>query len=651
MNENKPAFQKQDDSDESLEVLKRDLYSRQDHFSGQERARGRFKAHDVQVAKNWGGEGVATQNRTFEDPARRVLFLRKFFIGSVIFFVVSGALALYVFFGGGNVISSNNVAISIVGPVSVSGGEVLPLEISISNQNNADLETADIIIDYPEGTRDSLDKNLPLKRYREAIGTVKEGETVSKKVQAVLFGEAGQTKALAISVEYRLKGSNAIFSKMKEYDVAISSAPVTLSVTSVSEVNANQTVEFSIDVISNASSVIQKLGLSAQYPFGFTFESSTPPPSWSNSFWHLGDVKPGGKRTIKVRGKIAGQDNEDRTFRFSVGTESASNENSIGTNFLTSTKKITIKKPFIGSSLALDGDTGSIHVGGPGKLIRADLILSNNAGVKITDLKVSVKLSGNILDAAAVSAGNGFYRSSERTILWDQTLKPDLAVLNPDDSTTVSFSLATLPESAIQLLKNPEMSLVVTVIGNRLNGAGLSEQINSTISRSVRVPTTLGLSTRALYYSGPFQNKGPIPPKVDVESSYTVVWSLTNGATDLSNVKVSATLPSYMKWSAVSVPQSEKISYNPIGGQILWEAGTVRAGTGFSGSPREVSFQVSLIPSSSQVGSSPILVTEAVASGDDAFAGLTIQASAKTPVTTTLSTDIGFSQGQGNVVQ
>lgn len=651
MSDNQLNFQTPDDSEESLDVLKRDLYSRQDHFSGQDRNRSRFKSHDNSVPKNWGGTIVPTNSKAFEDPVARMSLLRKVFVASVIFFVISGALAAYVFFGGGNVISSNNVAISIVGPISVSGGEVLSLEIAVSNQNNADLETADLIIDYPEGTRDPADQNEPLKRYREAIGTVREGETVIKKVQAILFGEASQTKSLNVSVEYRLKGSNAIFSKTKEYGVSISSAPVTLSVVSVSEVNANQTVEFSIDVISNSSSIIQKLALSAQYPFGFTFESASPASSWSNSLWRLGDIKPGAKRTIKIRGKIAGQDNEDRTFRFSVGTESVNNENAIGTNFLTSTKKVTIRRPFIGSSLALDGDTADIHVARAGKLIRADLTLSNNIGAKITDMKVTAQLSGAIMDGASVSAGNGFYRASERTIMWDQTLKRDLSVLNPDDSTTVSFSFGTLPESELKSVKSPEMNIAVTVTGRRINEAGVSEQVTSTVSKSIRVPSNLGLTTRALYYSGPFQNKGPLPPKVDVETTYTIVWSLTNGSTDLSNVKVSATLPSYMKWLSVSVPQNEKLSYNQIGGQIIWDAGTVQAGTGFSSSPREVSFQVAFVPGASQVGTIPTLVTEALGTGDDAFVGLTVQAVTRVPLTTNLSTDIGFLLGQASVVQ
>ncbi|MDO8482741.1 MAG: hypothetical protein Q7S86_02900, partial [bacterium] len=586
-----------------------------------------------------------------EDTNTHMSFLKKLFITSVAFFLVSAAVAAYTFFGGGNVISSKNVDIGIIGPVSVAGGEILQLEIRVTNQNNADLETADLIIDYPDGTRLAEDMTVSLRRYREALGTIVKGGSAIKKIQAVLFGQEGDVKDLKISVEYRVKGSNAIFPKEKKYSVAISSAPVTMTIQSVKEINANQEAEFIVDVVSNATSVIQKLALSAEYPFGFVFKGATPAPSWSNSFWQFGDLKPGVKRTVKVRGTIAGQDNEDRVFRFSIGTESPTNDNSIGTNFLTTTQKIAIRKPFIGAALAFNGDTGDVYVAKPGKNIRADLVLQNNISVKITDIKVSIKITGPVFDPSSVELSNGFYRSYDKTILWDQTLKPDLAVFNPDDDMTLSFSLGTLPEDVVRSIKGPSMNLVVTVTGKRQNEAGLSQEVSSSISKDIRIASSLGISTRSLYFSGAFTNTGPIPPRVDADTSYTIVWSLTNGSGDLSNVKAVATLPSYVKWLGVVEPKTEKISYNPVGGQVVWEAGDLKAGTGFAGSPREISFQVSLMPSVSQIQSSPVLVTEAIASGDDSFAGQTVTAFSRNPLTTELPTDISFKPGQGTVIK
>lgn len=644
-------FKKQADEEDSIEALKENLYSRHDFFSSRGKSRDSFKKHDIDASEDWGDKDLVIKGRVLPNPAEHMAFLKKIFVVSIGFFIISIAVALYVFFGGANVISANNVDISIIGPVSIAGGEVLSLEIQVSNQNNTNLETADLVIDYPDGTRQAEDTKIPLKRYREALGAIEKGGTVTKKVQAVLFGEAGDVKEITIAVEYRVTGSNAIFPKEKKYIVTINSSPVTITVNAVKEINANQDTELSIEVVSNATAVVQKLVLAAEYPFGFSFKNSDPVPSSSNSFWQLGDLKPGVKRTVKVWGTIAGQDSEDRTFHFSVGTASPENENSIGTNFLTTTQKITIRKPFIGANLALDGDLSDTYIAKPGKSIRADLTVTNNAGSKITDVKISVKPAGSIFDSSSVTMTQGFYRSSDNTILWDQTFLPSLTVLNPDDTINLSFSVSTVSEEQIRSMKNPKMDIVVTVTGKRQNESGLSQDVTSSIVRIVRVASTLGLSARALYYSGPFINTGPIPPTVNSDTSYTVIWSLTNGSNDFSNTKIAATLPSYVKWLGVTAPAEEKISYNPIGGQIMWEVGSLKAGTGFSGSPRQVNFQISLSPSMSQVNSQPILVGEATASGDDNFAGQSVETGSRAPLTTELTTDISFKSGQGTVVK
>ena len=61
------------------------------------------------------------------------------------------------FRGGGNSISSDNIEIGLSGPVSIGAGEVLSLEIDVLNKNSVDLETADLLVEYPDGSRSAVD--------------------------------------------------------------------------------------------------------------------------------------------------------------------------------------------------------------------------------------------------------------------------------------------------------------------------------------------------------------------------------------------------------------------------------------------------------------------------------------------------------------
>ncbi|MEK7066129.1 MAG: hypothetical protein AAB965_00985, partial [Patescibacteria group bacterium] len=59
----------------------------------------------------------------------------------------------------------------------------------------------------------------------------------------------------------------------------------------------------------------------------------------------------------------------------------------------------------------------------------------------------------------------------------------------------------------------------------------------------------------------------------------------------------------------------------PLGGQIVWKAGDIPAGSGIVDQAREVSFQVSFTPSVSQIAKKPNLLSEATITGEDTFTG------------------------------
>lgn len=629
------------------------LYSRSAPAAGPEEFSLSARKNDVRTS--WGDSARPHPGeREKEHPAHRFLpAAKKIFWGALVFFALAAGVALYVFFAGGNTISAENVSITVNGPVSVGGGQVLSFEVTIHNENNTTLIAPDLLVEYPDGTKsaDDVTKNMP--RFRESLPDLGPGEIYTGKMSAVLFGQEGDQKEIALSVEYRVKGSNAIFYKDQTYDVAINSSPVTMTVDAVKEANAGQSVTLSVNVVSNSSSLIHNALLVADFPFGFAPSGSDPAPTYGSNAWSLGDLKPGSSVTVKVSGKVSGADGDERLFKFSIGTEDPINQNSLAVTYLSSTATIMMKNPFVGISVALNGDESDPYIATPGGTMRVDLGWSNDGGTDVRNAAVSVQLAGNIFDPlSVVTSGNGFYRSTDNTILWDQTLLPDLAFLKPGDTgaTGFSFSLRNFGGQN-SLPQNPQMTITVSMKGSRLNDQNTEEDFSSSETRTVKLSTTLRLSSRLLHFHGPFTNSGPVPPRANTATTYTVVWSLTNTVNDVSNVKVSATLPSYVSWLGVTDPATESVQYNPIGGEVEWDPGTVAAGTGFSGSPRSVSFQVSFTPGLNQIGIAPTIMSAATATGDDTFANVPVESSVSQPLTSDLSTDVGAPSGSGTVSQ
>jgi len=176
------------------------------------------------------------------------------------------------------------------------------------------------------------------------------------------------------------------------------------------------------------------------------------------------------------------------------------------------------------------------------------------------------------------------------------------------------------------------------VRGKRISETGVPEEIKSVMVKSVRVSSNVQFASRAVYFVGPFANSGPIPPKVEQETTYTIIWSIVNTSNNISNTQVRTVLPVYMKWYGSISPSGEDLSYNPNTNEVIWSPGDIPAGTGIGKPPREVAFQVVLTPSLSQVKTVPSLITNTTFTATDSFTGASINQE-KPDITTNLSTD------------
>ncbi len=286
-----------------------------------------------------------------------------------------------------------------------------------------------------------------------------------------------------------------------------------------------------------------------------------------------------------------------------------------------------------------------------GKSIQGTIEWNSNIANNITNVQIEAKITGSIYEKATVSTQNGFYRSGDSTIVWDQYRNQDFKVVRPGQNGSLSFSLKTISTSKSPLVKNPEMQIDISVHGKRLNDSNVPEDVVSTVSKKIRLASDLGLNARVLRNTGPFTNTGPIPPKVDQESTYTIVWGLVNSVNDVQNGKVIAVLPSNIQWLDKVSPEGSDIQYNPIGGEITWNAGNVKSGTGYGTPAKEVSFQVAVTPSLSQIGEPIQLLDISRATADDAYTGARLSVSGRGPLTTRMSSEPQFKEGDGDVVK
>ena len=246
-------------------------------------------------------------------------FMKKVFIFALLFFVGAIGVAIFVFLGGTNFVSSRNVDINVLGPTTVSAGEVFELGVSIANTNNAELELANLSIQYPQGSRNPDNTAESLTYTKDDLGVVGAGAETVRNVRMVLLGSMGEVKEIKFSIEYKVKGSNATFYKDKIFEITVGNAPITLAVASPRSTTSGDSFTTVVSVTLNSTDVLKNVILRAEYPYGYSVLDVTPAAMSDNNVWVLGDLSPGSDKTISIRGRLVGEDREERTFRFYVG--------------------------------------------------------------------------------------------------------------------------------------------------------------------------------------------------------------------------------------------------------------------------------------------------------------------------------------------
>lgn len=587
-------------------------------------------------------------NKRYKDTS--MSFFTKILIASVLFFLVALGIGAYLVFNGSNIVSANNVDITINGPVSVAGGEPVSFDVQISNHNNIKLETVDFSVDFPAGTTDAEDSLKELKNFRELIPDIQAGGVGQKTVRAIVYGEENSKKEIKVSIEYRVKGSNAIFQKEKIFDLLISSSPITLSVSSFEEVNSGQEFEMAVTMNSNSKEVIKNLLLKAVYPFGFTYTSSDIKPVSDTTVWRIGDIPPGGKKTIKIKGKLEGQDDEARVFRFTTGAQSVRNDKIIGTEYISSSQEISIRKPFMSVGVSLDGDSEvQEYVGAFNNPIKVEVSYFNNLPTSIIDGEIHVKLSGSAFDKVSVAPDQGLYKSADNEIVWNSITTRALKDIGAGESGRVSFNVTPRDLStSLKAITNPDLKMEISVKGKRNSESNVPESITSSAARKIKIASNVSLGGQVVRSSGPFENSGPVPPRSEQQTTYTVIWTVDNTSSTVTNAQVQSSLPPYMKWLGKTNPSTEDITYNSVDGTIVWNVGSISTYTTGTSRRRQVAFQVGLTPSITQAGQTPVILNQSALVAQDDFTGETLKSNLGT-LTTRFSADPTFKDGDEKV--
>lgn len=557
----------------------------------------------------------------------------------VVFLCVLGGTSLYLLLGS-NQISNKNIEVVLTGPLTIGGGEVMPLQVAVTNQNKVPIESVILVMNYPAGTKAADNSTKDLFEDRIPLNSVKAGETLTIPVKAIMYGEENQTGQIKATIEYHLIDSNGTFYKdASPLDFKITSSPLVIHVDAVNKISSGQEVTINLTLQSNSSAPLKGVLLTANYPSDFSFTSADPAPSYRDSSWIIKDIEPGQAAKISLKGLIVGDQSEQFQLQFTAGTPQQDNQYIIGSPLATATTDFTVEQPFIGVTLATNNTTGDVVVLKTGQPTAINVKVQNTLTDTLYNMSVEIDITGNVIMKDKVEVSNGFYDSIKNAVIFQVSGDPSLAQVAPGETKDFNFSI--IPSSQTE---TPAFALVANAYARRVSDAKASEQLVGTAKQEARYSSSLSLFDKVNHANGIFTDSGPIPPMADSKTTYTVTLNASAGGNNTADVVVRTSLPQYVTWENNTTGDGT-IAFNPINNEITWTVGNVDANQ-----TKESSFQISLIPSQNQIGSTPSLVGSAQLRGTDLFTTSVIRAETAS-LNTELSSQSGYGNDNGRVVR
>jgi hypothetical protein len=532
------------------------------------------------------------------------------------FFVLAMAISsLFLVFGRNN-ISAGNITIAATGPFTIGGGEELQMQVGITNGNTVAIESATLIVEYPDGTLSADEENKELFTERLSLETIGQGETINVPMRARVFGEENQEKLVKVSIEYRVRGSNATFFKEAEpLRFKISSSPIIVRADTLKKISSGQETEVKLTIISNSPSTLSEILIKAEYPVGFDFTKSSPAPEYGKNMWLIEDLEPETEQTVTITGVVVGKETDEYAINFSVGVPNERDQQSLASIFATAQTQFEIERPFLDIELEVEGASEGEAVIKPKERAYAVVNLKNVLDDTLYDIEVEVKLSGNAFSIYELSPSTGYFDASQNTITWDVSNTPALRQATPGDSKRVAFSV----EPSGTVSRTPQINVNVNVKARRVSESQVAEYLEGTASSIIKVVSEPSIRSVVSHGSDIFVDSGPVPPVVGRATTYTVSMLIENGSNEITDAIVSTSLPGYVTWLDKTAGTG-KLDYNPTTRAIEWSAGDVAAN-----GEVYASFQVSLVPSQLQLGTTPTLVGEQRVKAIDRFTGTIVR--------------------------
>jgi uncharacterized repeat protein (TIGR01451 family) len=487
-----------------------------------------------------------------------------------------------------NVVSSSNIDLSGDITPFVEGGAETPLVVTLFNRNTSPLQEASLTLMYKKGTG-AQDQQEKVQEKRD-IGSINQNEYKYQDFNVVLFGAESESRDLTLKLEYKVAGSNAVFSKIVTVSTVLKTPPISVRVDGPQVLSIGQNGTYVITVKNNSATTSVPSVLQLTLPNTFSTADEDPKSNSKGPSWIVSPLEPRESKKFSITGSILGTQGETLTMKAIIGSQDGRSAN-IGVVFASQTQDIKLRSSPLVVSAALETDAGVSDVLRYGDKGIVVVTYTNAGDFTLKNLSLKLDINGDApLVKQIVPENEGFYDSTKQTVTWDSTTNQNLANLPP--GATETFRV--LIPIALKGINSPALKINLT--GSATDNT--SEDVVATVAKTWVVQGNATLSAQTRYKNTTLANTGPIPPVPNTETTYAV-HLVTSAQNALSNTVVAFALPSYVTWKNETTNDTQ-VTYDVKSRTVFWNIGSIDAGKSVS-----IDMKLAVKPSQSHVGATP----------------------------------------------
>jgi hypothetical protein len=532
-------------------------------------------------------------------PEQGVSFGVKLLLFSLVLLITTSSFTAWRVFSSRNIVSSENIEMVADITPSVEGGEVTPLTFTLGNKNTSPLEDVTLTLSYKKGTG-AQDEQEKVQEKRNLL-TVNPGEYKRQDFSLVFYGGESEARNVSLKLEYKVIGSNAIFSKTVTKTIVLKTPPISVQIEGPTLVSSGQSDSFAVVIKNNSATTSLPSILQLTIPNSLTITSSTPKPLTRGTVWSIPALLPGDSKTINITGTVQGKQGEAASIRALIGSQGDS-PTSVGVVYASQTVDIKIRSSPLAFVVNLDTDNGTSNSLRYGDKATIVIEYTNTSDMPLYDASLRFSLEGDAALYDLIDPTSGYYDSIHKVITWDKSILPELETIPPQKKGTLRVIVPIVS-------KGTNSPTLRTTLTGKAAAQG-EEDIVTTISNAWVVQGSASIQKQTAYTNSSFENSGPIPPKPNIQTTYTARIAIS-AQNALVNTKVSFTLPFYVTWRGVT-SDAQKITYNTKTRTVTWDIGSLAAGTK---TLAEIGLAVK--PSQSHVGTSPAITGGIVLDADE----------------------------------